>query len=150
MNRHTKSLAAASLSLAISVSGAVTSLALPQEVPDQEFTEAYQRLYDNEMDYDELEDLVKNFYPPIKNTYDTYYNTYEDEQAGIVNSMFEAAREMDEAADDLEDAIKSGAVSAADGMADLMMAKATAKATVQGPKAWDVIYSWGQGRTTRT
>ena len=93
MNRHTKSLAAASLSLAISVSGAVTSLALPQEVPDQEFTEAYQRLYDNEMDYDELEDLVKNFYPPIKNTY----------------------------------AIKSGAVSAADGMADLMMAKATAK-----------------------
>ena len=127
MNRHTKSLAAASLSLAISVSGAVTSLALPQEVPDQEFTEAYQRLYDNEMDYDELEDLVKNFYPPIKNTYDTYYNTYEDEQAGIVNSMFEAAREMDEAADDLEDAIKSGAVSAADGMADLMMAKATAK-----------------------
>ena len=105
----------------------MTSLALPQEVPDQEFTEAYQRLYDNEMDYDELEDLVKNFYPPIKNTYDTYYNTYEDEQAGIVNSMFEAAREMDEAADDLEDAIKSGAVSAADGMADLMMAKATAK-----------------------
>lgn len=49
MNRHTKSLAAASLSLAISVSGAVTSLALPQEVPDQEFTEAYQRLYDNEI-----------------------------------------------------------------------------------------------------
>lgn len=44
-----------------------------------------------------------------------------------MNSMFEAAREMDEAADDLEDAIKSGAVSAADGMARSMMAKATAK-----------------------
>lgn len=126
-NRHKKSLAATSLALVISASGAVTSLALPQAAPDQEFTEAYQRLYDNQMDYDELEDLVKNFYPPIKNTYDTYYDTYEDEQAGIVNSMFEAAREMDEAADDLEDAINSGAVSAANGMADLMKAKATAK-----------------------
>ena len=51
-NRHKKSLAATSLALVISASGAVTSLALPQAAPDQEFTEAYQRLYDNEMDYD--------------------------------------------------------------------------------------------------
>ena len=134
-NRHKKSLAATSLALVISASGAVTSLALPQAAPDQEFTEAYQRLYDNQMDYDELEDLVKNFYPPIKNTYDTYYNTYEEEQAGIVNSMFEAAREMDDAADDLEDAIKSGALSAADAMGDLMVAKATAKGYRSGAQS---------------
>lgn len=134
-NRHKKSLAATSLALVISASGAVTSLALPQAAPDQEFTEAYQRLYDNQMDYDELEDLVKNFYPPIKNTYDTYYNTYEEEQAGIVNSMFEAAREMDDAADDLEDAMKSGALSAADAMGDLMVAKATAKGYRSGAQS---------------
>ena len=39
-------------------------------------------------------------------------NTYTKEMADISSTMFEAAREMEEAADDIEDAVKSGQVEA--------------------------------------
>lgn len=126
--RHGKQVLSASLALILSAGGAFPAMALPQASPeDPQFTEAYQRLYDNQMDYDELEDLVKNFYGPVKAGYDAYYNAYEEDQATVVNSAFEAAREMEEAADDLEDALKSGQMSYAEAIGDLMTAKGTAK-----------------------
>lgn len=110
--KYGKQLLGTSLALVLSVGGAFTALALPSEAPgDQEFTEAYQRLQDNQMDYDELEDLIKNYYEPIKKGYEATTNTYNKDMADITSTMFEAAREMDEAADDLEDAVKSGQVS---------------------------------------
>lgn len=112
MKIYSRYLLGASMALILSASGPFTALALPAPAPDAEFTEAYARLQDNQMDYDELEDLIKNYYEPIKKGYDAATNTYTKEMADISSTMFEAAREMEEAADDIEDAVKSGQVEA--------------------------------------
>lgn len=143
INRPVRTLAAATLSLAMSASLSISSMALPKAAPNQEYTAEYQRLYDNQMDYDELEDLVKNFYPPIKSGYDAYYSAYDQDQGVIVNSMFEAAREMDEAADDIEDALKTGQTTMAIAMGDLMEAKMTARGYRSGARKMGRIIEYG-------
>lgn len=109
-DKYGRHLLAAFMALVLSASITVPAMALPAEAPDQEFIEAYARLNDNQMDYDELEDLVKNFYEPIKKGYEAATNTYTNDMADISSTMFEAAREMQDAAKDLEDAVKDGQV----------------------------------------
>ena len=61
-----KILCAAMAAMMAASSGMFTAYALPTEEPDQEFQEAYARLQDNHMEYDELEDLIKHYYEPIR------------------------------------------------------------------------------------
>lgn len=134
--KHGKQIVSLSLTLMLSAGGSFTALALPQLSPDDpQSVEMLKRLQDNEMDYDELEDLVKNYYGPIKEAYNTVYNATYGTNGEIENSMFEAAREMDEVADDIEDAIKAGQVSYMDAAEDLITAKMTAKGYRKGAGA---------------
>lgn len=106
--KYGRQLLGSSLVLLLSASWPVTGLALPKEAPDSGFTGSYARLQDNELDYDELEDLVKNDYGPIRKAYDTAMDTYTNDMGDISGSMFDAAREMEKAAKDLEDGVKDG------------------------------------------
>lgn len=108
MKKYSRQLLGPSLALILSASWPATALALPQEVPDTGYEETYARLQDNEMDYNELEDLVKNYYGPIKSAYETAVDSSANDMGDISSSMFGAARELEEAAKDLEESVKDG------------------------------------------
>ena len=105
-----KILCAAMAAMMAASSGMFTAYALPTEEPDQEFQEAYARLQDNHMEYDELEDLIKHYYEPIRSGFAAATSTYDTDMADVASLMYEAARELDDDADDLEDLVKSGQV----------------------------------------
>lgn len=107
---YNRQLLGAALALILCAASTSTALALPKEAPDPEFARAYARLEDNEMDYDELEDLVKHYYEPIVKGYEAATSTYTKDQSDISSTMFEAAREVEEAADSMMDAIKGAPV----------------------------------------
>ena len=66
MNRR-KGFMALSLAAVMAVDGAGAALAdEPGVVPGDTYTEAMARLQDSHMEYDELTDLIKNCYAPIK------------------------------------------------------------------------------------
>lgn len=107
MKIYSRYLLGASMALILSASGPFTALALGAGL-GCEFTEAYARLQDNQMDYDELEDLIKN-YEPIKRMMPPPTPTQRN--GGYQHHKVKAAREMEEATDDIEDAV-SGQVEA--------------------------------------
>ena len=114
--------------------GSLTAYALPETGPDDEFLEAYSRLQDNHMEYDELEDLIKNYYEPIKIGLEVALSTYEEDMADVSDLMWETARELDDDADDLEDLVDDGQVNAAS-MVDVMTEIATNRYTARAYRA---------------
>lgn len=78
----------------------------PVIAPGEAYTEAMARLQDNHMEYDELADLVKNYYGPIKSAYDMTENMQED-QGSIASAMRVVADDYMDQADQLKDAIGS-------------------------------------------
>lgn len=127
IKKYKKQILGSSLVLILSSSCAFTALALPAEAPDTGYAKSYARLEDNEIDYDELSDLVKNFYGPIKRAYDTATDPYTKDMGDMSSSMFDAARDLETAADDLEDAVKDGQVPGGEAMAQVYANRAIAK-----------------------
>ncbi len=124
MKSHKKPARLAALSLSFALAGSFTAMALPEEAPTAEYDAALARLQDNQMEYGELEDLVKNYYEPIKSAYDALTNT--EDMALVTELMYNAARDLREEADDIEDAIKDGQVSMGE-MEDAMTGMITNK-----------------------
>lgn len=103
-----KELTALSLAALMAAGSAATVLAdVPAPAPGQAYTEAMARLRDNHMEYDELTDLVKNGYGPIKSAYDMAENMDED-QGSIAAAMRVVADDTMSQADMLADTLGSG------------------------------------------
>ena len=118
MKRYRNPVRLAAVSLAFALTGSLTALALPEEGPNTEYEAALARLQDNQLEYDELEELVKNYYGPIKSAYDMLTDTGDMEL--VAELMYNAADDLKDQADDLEDAIKAGQAKAYRKSADSM------------------------------
>lgn len=112
--------AAASLSLLLVAAGPFNVLADTNQ-PDQAYTQEEQRLQDGQLDYDEIEGRVKNYYAPIKSAYDMAKGMVND-QADIAVNERVMADDLISQADAAEDMAKEQT-----GM-DQMVSQATAKA----------------------
>lgn len=112
--------AAASLSLLLAAAGPLNVLA-DTDQPDQAYTQEEQRLQDGQLDYDEIEGRVKNYYAPIKSAYDMAKGMVND-QADIAVNERVMADDLISQADAAEDMAKEQT-----GM-DQMVSQATAKA----------------------
>ena len=76
----------------------------PGEAPTQEYLAYMAQLEDSHMEYEEIPDLIKNFYGPIKSAYDRMENSEEDQAQTAVESRI-LARDLLDQAEALEDAI---------------------------------------------
>ena len=86
INRR-KGFMALSLAAVMAVGGTGAALAdEPGVVPGDTYTEAMARLQDSHMEYDELTDLIKNCYTPIKSAY-SMIDTMEEDQGSIATAM---------------------------------------------------------------
>ena len=86
INRR-KGFMALSLAAVMAVGGTGAALAdEPGVVPGDTYTEAMARLQDSHMEYDELTDLIKNCYAPIKSAY-SMIDTMEEDQGSIATAM---------------------------------------------------------------
>lgn len=81
------------LGLAFSLAAGSVSAAFAEETQAQQM----ERLKDNQMEYDELSDLIKNYYPPIKSAYDTINSMKDDNSQAILESRLAASSLLDEA-----------------------------------------------------
>ena len=107
MNRR-KGFMALSLAAVMAVDGAGAALAdEPGVVPGDTYTEAMARLQDSHMEYDELTDLIKNCYAPIKSAY-SMIDTMEEDQGSIATAMRVVADDYMSQADQLADVLGSG------------------------------------------
>ena len=107
MNRR-KGFMALSLAAVMAVGGAGAALAdEPGVVPGDTYTEAMARLQDSHMEYDELTDLIKNCYAPIKSAY-SMIDTMEEDQGSIATAMRVVADDYMSQADQLADVLGSG------------------------------------------
>ena len=98
------------LSLAAVMTAGSTAVALADEpgvVPGEAYTEAMARLQDNHMEYDELTELIKNYYAPIKSAY-SMIDTMEEDQGSIATAMRVVADDYMSQADQLADVLGSG------------------------------------------
>ena len=88
MNRNRrKGFMALSLAAVMAVGSTAVALAdEPGVVPGEAYTEAMARLQDSHMEYDELTDLIKNYYAPIKSAYATI-DTMQEDQGSIATAM---------------------------------------------------------------
>lgn len=75
--------------------------------PGAEYGAYMARLQDNQIDYDELTDLVKHYYGPIKSAYEMI-DSMEDDQGGIAVAMRVAADDYISQADELADVLGGG------------------------------------------
>ena len=99
INRR-KGFMALSLAAVMAVGGAGAALAdEPGVVPGDTYTEA--------MEYDELTDLIKNCYAPIKSAY-SMIDTMEEDQGSIATAMRVVADDYMSQADQLADVLGSG------------------------------------------
>ena len=107
INRR-KGFMALSLAAVMAVGGAGAALAdEPGVVPGDTYTEAMARLQDSHMEYDELTDLIKNCYAPIKSAY-SMIDTMEEDQGSIATAMRVVADDYMSQADQLADVLGSG------------------------------------------
>lgn len=81
------------LGLAFSLAAGSAATAWAEETQAQRM----ERLRDNQMEYDELSDLIKNYYPPIKSAYDTINSMKDDNSQAILESRLAASSLLDEA-----------------------------------------------------
>ncbi len=117
---HLRSMAAATMAFLLAASAPFQVLAA-EESPATDYAAEQQRLADNQLDYDEISDRVKEYYGPIKSAYNMVRGMNEDQGQIPVNE-----RTM---ADDLISQAKAAEDLAKEqsGM-DQMISKATAKA----------------------
>ena len=107
MNRR-KGFMALSLAAVMAVGSTGAALAdEPGVVPGGTYTEAMARLQDSHMEYDELTDLIKNDYAPIKSAY-SMIDTMEEDQGSIATAMRVVADDYMSQADQLADVLGSG------------------------------------------
>lgn len=66
--------------------------------PDGEYNAFMERLQDNHMEYDELGDLIKNYYAPIKSAYDMIDSMENDNYQAALESRMAASDLVEEAA----------------------------------------------------
>ena len=100
--------AASGLALLMAAALPVTALADgPGEAPTPEYLAYMEKLQDNHMEYEEIPDLIKNFYGPIKSSYDMLEQSKES-QAMITTELRIEARDLldeaDIAKEELDDA----------------------------------------------
>lgn len=129
MKGYKKQAALASLSLTLVLTGGFLAPASPEEAPGGAYQTDLERLQDNYLEYGELEDLVKNYYEPIKSAYNTLTNTSDMDL--VSELMYDAANDLKDEAKEIEDAIKNGQVSGSDmeeAVTGMMTNKLTAKA----------------------
>lgn len=109
MNRNRrKGFMALSLAAVMAVGSTAVALAdEPGVVPGEAYTEAMARLQDSHMEYDELTDLIKNYYAPIKSAY-AMIDTMQEDQGSIATAMRVVADDYMSQADQLADALGSG------------------------------------------
>lgn len=122
-----KSMTALALTAMLAAAGSMQSLAAgpgDQVDPSSEYGQYLARLQDNNMEYDEIWDLIKNYYGPIKSAYDMLEFQIED-QGSISASERTTADDLISQADMLLDLAKEQ-----DGMD-----KAVSMATVRGLRA---------------
>ena len=117
---HLRSMTAATMAFLLAASAPFQVLAA-EENPSSDYAAKQQRLADNQLDYDEIGDRVKEYYGPIKSAYNMVRGMNEDQGQIPVNE-----RTM---ADDLISQAKAAEDLAKEqsGM-DQMISKATAKA----------------------
>ena len=107
INRR-KGFMALSLAAVMAVGGTGAALAdEPGVMPGDTYTEAMARLQDSHMEYDELTDLIKNCYAPIKSAY-SMIDTMEEDQGSIATAMRVVADDYMSQADQLADVLGSG------------------------------------------
>ena len=68
----------------------------PGEAPTQEYLAYMAQLEDSHMEYEEIPDLIKNFYGPIKSAYDRMENSEEDQAQIAVESRIMARDLLDQ------------------------------------------------------
>ena len=84
--------AASGLALLMAAALPVTALADgPGEAPTPEYLAYMEKLQDNHMEYEEIPDLIKNFYGPIKSSYDMLEQSKES-QAMITTCLLYTSR----------------------------------------------------------
>ena len=95
MNRHKrlKRFCMAGMAAMIAAGAASPALAADAWAPGEDYGQYLERLCDNRIEYDELADLMKNFYGPIKSGYDMI--------DGVKGDMADMALQMRVQADDL-------------------------------------------------
>lgn len=100
-----KSAACLSLCAALAVQPGLCALAQePEEAPGEGYEEYQAGLQDNRIEYQELFDLIKNYYAPIRNSYASMDETREDTQAIALESRIMASDLADQE-DELQDTI---------------------------------------------
>lgn len=99
----------------------------PGEAPTAEYLAYMAQLQDENLEYEEIPDLIKNFYGPMKSAYDMMANS-EEQQGQIAVESRVMARDLLDQAEALEDAIDD--IPAAD-LADTMITIATDRATAK-------------------
>lgn len=86
--------------LLLSAGPAMETLA-QEPSPDSAYAQNMERLKDNRMEYDELADLIKNYYPPMKMAYDTINSMKDDNTQAITESRI-AANDLLQQADQIK------------------------------------------------
>ena len=76
----------------------------PGEAPTAEYLAYMAQLQDENLEYEEIPDLIKNFYGPMKSAYDMMANS-EEQQGQIAVESRVMARDLLDQAEALEDAI---------------------------------------------
>lgn len=109
MKIHTyRSLTALALAAVMTAGYTVSVLAdEPEMTPGEGYTQFMEALQDNHMEYDELTELVKRNYGPIKSSYDMI-DTMEIDQADMATAMRVVADDYMSQAQQLADTLGSG------------------------------------------
>ena len=110
--KFTQRAAAAGCALLLAVSLPMEACADgPGEAPTEEYLAYMAKLQDGHMEYNEIPDLIKNFYGPMKSSYDQLESMEEvQSQISVENRI--AARDLLDDADAMEDAIEDDSMSA--------------------------------------
>ncbi|MCD7906467.1 MAG: TolC family protein [Clostridium sp.] len=80
----------------------LTAMAEPEPAPGGDYQQYMERLTDNRIEYDELADLIKNFYGPLKSQYDSL-DSMKGDTSDIAMQMRVRADDLVNDEDDLKD-----------------------------------------------
>lgn len=101
-DRRWKGFCAAAMAALLSAGLPLTAMAEPEPAPGDGYQQYMERLTDNRIEYDELADLIKNFYGPLKSQYDSL-ESMKGDTADIAMQMRVRADDMVNDEDGLKD-----------------------------------------------
>lgn len=101
-DRKWKGFCAAAMAALLSAGLPLTAMAEPEPAPGDGYQQYMERLTDNRIEYDELADLIKNFYGPLKSQYDSL-ESMKGDTADIAMQMRVRADDMVNDEDGLKD-----------------------------------------------